>query len=385
MKKKKILLLTNIISPYISDLFNHLSQFSEIDLTVKACAYTEPDRKWQLDFLKSPQYKYEIIKDAYMLKQPGKNRFFYFGGWSVISEILQNRYDLVIFKGGTRVIGPLAALAARFSNAQTVLWEQNSFYTTNTLLKKIVKKLYINDRIFDRFIAYGEQVKELILDFNPQAKVSTVLSPINNEKYRKNYFKYKRKRNLIKKKLGLKQDEKIILYIGRFVAEKNLFSLLTAAEKLKKTQKFPFKFVLVGGGDLEERLNARIGEMGLENEVKLVPFQGFDRLSMFYTIADMFILPSSFEPWGLVVNEAMNFNLPIVVSDRVGCAKSLVIDGYNGYVYSLHNEFEMTDKIVKAVNNSVKLGEKSAEKIKEVSFKQVCETLISLTKGEKTT
>ncbi len=378
MRKRKILLLTNIISPYINDLLNHLSKYEEIDFTVKACAYTEPDRKWRLDFLESSKYKYEIIKDSYMLKQPGKNRFIYIGGWSVISEILQNKYDLIIFKGGTRIIGPLAAFAAKFSRTQTVLWEQNSFYTTNTLLKKIIKKIYINDKIFDCFIAYGEQVKDLILDFNPQAKVATVMSPINNEKYRKKYLKYKNKRSLIRQRLEIQKEEKIILYVGRFVKEKNLFSLLTAAEKLKKTLKTPLKFILVGGGDLEETLKTRITQLGLENEVKLVPFQGFDRLSMFYTAADLFVLPSSFEPWGLVVNEAMNFNLPVVVSDRVGCAKSLVNEGYNGYIYSIYNDFEIAEKITKALNNSTQFGKKSSEKIKKVSFKQVCETIVAL-------
>ena len=116
MKKKKILLLTNIISPYINDLFNHLATYDEIDFVVKACAYTEPDRKWNLDFLKTSEYDYEIIKDTYMLKQPGKNRFVYFGGWSVILEILQNKYDVIIFKGGTRFVGPILAFTVGVSS-----------------------------------------------------------------------------------------------------------------------------------------------------------------------------------------------------------------------------------------------------------------------------
>jgi len=381
MKKKKILFLTNIISPYINDLFNHLSAYDEVDFVVKACAYSEPDRKWRLDFLKTSTYEYEILKDICLLKQPCKNRFIYLGGLSVVLEILRNKYDLIIFKGGTRFVGPLGVLAAKLSKTQIVLWEQNSFHTTNTLAKKIFKKMYINDKLFDKFIAYGSQVKELILNFNPNANIFTTLSPINNEKYKKSFLKFKKKRNLIKTKIGLNQDEKTILYVGRFVSEKNLFSLLTAAENLKNSAQFPFKFLLIGGGDLEKELKKKILQMDLENEVKLIPFQNFNRLSMFYTIADLFVLPSSFEPWGLVINEAMNFKLPVIVSDRVGCANSLVKNGDNGYVYNLCNNDELVEKIIKTLNNSTELGNKSAEMIENIGFQQVCETLISMTKN----
>lgn len=379
MVKKRVLLLTNIISPYMNDLFNHLSSYEEIDLTVKACSDREPDRKWSLDFLNTAKYRYEILRDVFMMKQPGKNRVVYLGGLSVIQEILRNRYDVIIFKGGTRLVGPLSALAAKFSKTETVLWEQNSFYTTNTPMKKVFKKIYINNTIFNKFIAYGEQVKELVLDFNPNAEVFTALSPINNDKYRNNYLKFRRKRDLIRKKLGISPDERAILYVGRFVKEKNLTGLLTAAEKLRTTGEFPFKILLVGGGDLEKSLEQGINLAGLEKQVRLVPFQDFNRLSMFYTAADLFVLPSVFEPWGLVVNEAMNFNLPVVVSDRVGCANSLVMDGYNGFVYNLHNNDEFAEKITEALRDSARMGKNSAKIIQNVGFKQVCETLVALT------
>jgi len=265
-----------------------------------------------------------------MLKQPHKNRFVYFGGLSVILEILQNKYDLIIFKGGTRFIGPICALIAKLSKAKTVLWEQNSLHTTNTFLKKFVKSIYINDKIFDKFIAYGDHVKELILSFSPKANIFNVLSPIDNETYRNRYLKLEKKKNLIRKKLDLNKEAKIILFIGRFVEQKNLFSLLTAAEKLKESDN-PVKFLLVGGGDLEKELEEKITQMDINKEIKIIPFQHFNKLTMFYTIADLFVLPSSFEPWGLVVNEAMSYGCPAIVSDKCGCVPELVTDGETGW------------------------------------------------------
>jgi len=56
-------------------------------------------------------------------------------------------------------------------------------------------------------------------------------------------------------------------------------------------------------------------------------------LSAFYAASDCLVLPSEYEPWGLVVNEAMAAGLPVIVSDKVGCAADLVRSGENGVVY----------------------------------------------------
>ena len=72
------------------------------------------------------------------------------------------------------------------------------------------------------------------------------------------------------------------------------------------------------------------------HKLDLVRFCGFlnqTELPKAYVAADAFVLPSSYEPWGLVVNEAMCFGLPVIVSDRVGAAPDLVHKGSNGYIY----------------------------------------------------
>ena len=87
-KKLNILFITNSISPYMDDFFNNFAKYSkEVDFKVVACSYIEPDREWSLDFLKSANYKFEILKDAKLFKTTKKNRFFYLGGFSLIKEI----------------------------------------------------------------------------------------------------------------------------------------------------------------------------------------------------------------------------------------------------------------------------------------------------------
>ena len=87
-QKKKILFLTNIISPYMHDFFNNLAKYEEIDFTVAACTDIEPDRGWNLDYLNSADYKFIILKDVKLVKVPFQNRFFYIGGFSLLENIV---------------------------------------------------------------------------------------------------------------------------------------------------------------------------------------------------------------------------------------------------------------------------------------------------------
>jgi 1,2-diacylglycerol 3-alpha-glucosyltransferase len=91
--------------------------------------------------------------------------------------------------------------------------------------------------------------------------------------------------------------------------------------------------VVCGDGDLRPRLHALARELGLEQRVHWPGFVQYPDLPVYYALADAFILASTIEPWGLVVNEAMACGLPVLVSDRCGCAPDLVPEGQNGFTF----------------------------------------------------
>lgn len=372
----KILFITNIISPYMHELFNHLKTYTAVDFTVAACAATEPDRAWRLDYLKSATYKFEILPDVKLLKAPGKNRFMYLGGISLLAKIPQ--FDAVIFKGGTRFVGPFYALFSRLIGKKTILWEENSIETTDTAIKQIIKQLYINKTLFSGFIAYGTNVRKLIEKFNKDAseRIFFSYSPVNNDKFRNRYLKLAPKKALIRRKLGIPPDMKVVLFAGRFVDEKNVFTLINSMEHIVAGGEQNVLCLLVGGGQLENALKSHIRARLLENHVKILPFMEFNKLSMFYAIADSFVLPSMWEVWGLVVNEAMNFNLPVVVSDKVGCAHDLVRNNVNGYVFPYKDSKMLANCILKSIKNREKLGKNSYDIVQNANFDNVCRTII---------
>lgn len=129
-------------------------------------------------------------------------------------------------------------------------------------------------------------------------------------------------------------DEKMMLYVGRFAAVKNLPMLFGAVAKLIGKQSF--KLVLVGGGTESERreLQGIVRELGIERNVVFAGrFEG-DELKRFFAVADLFVLPSRFEPYGAVVGEALQWGVPCAVSEAVG-AGALIENASRGAVFSL--------------------------------------------------
>ena len=94
-----------------------------------------------------------------------------------------------------------------------------------------------------------------------------------------------------------------------------------------------WSLVLAGDGPLREPLKVLVTSLGLSGTVQFAGHKTSTGLLPYYAFAGCFVLPSTREPWGLVVNEAMASGLPVLVSDRCGCAEDLVQSGVNGFVF----------------------------------------------------
>jgi glycosyltransferase involved in cell wall biosynthesis len=94
-----------------------------------------------------------------------------------------------------------------------------------------------------------------------------------------------------------------------------------------------WNLVLLGDGPLRKEIELRIADCGLRNSVLLPGFKQYPDLPAYYAHAGAFIHASTTEQWGLVVNEAMASGLPVLVSNRCGCAAELVQEGVNGFTF----------------------------------------------------
>jgi 1,2-diacylglycerol 3-alpha-glucosyltransferase len=170
-----------------------------------------------------------------------------------------------------------------------------------------------------------------------------------------------------RKRLGL--PDRYILSLGRMVGKKNLGCLVEAYAALRQRlgDATP-ALVLVGSGDQEPALRGQCIELGLQivdpipdgriplktenlklnthpSSVWMPGFRQIHENPAFYALAECFVLPSLWEEWGLVVNEAMACGLPVVVSQTAGCAEDLVKIGENGFLFDPTRPEELTNAL----------------------------------------
>jgi glycosyltransferase involved in cell wall biosynthesis len=93
----------------------------------------------------------------------------------------------------------------------------------------------------------------------------------------------------------------------------------------------------VGAGPLRADLMARVSELKLEDAVSFLGAKNITEIGELFVASTALVLPSRSEPWGLVVNEALSYGCPAVVSNVCGCVPDLVIDGVTGYSFEMGN------------------------------------------------
>ncbi len=125
--------------------------------------------------------------------------------------------------------------------------------------------------------------------------------------------------------------EKYFLYVGRLSPEKNIDGLLQAFGEYRKGGGI-WSLVLVGAGPSTKLLQDLAALLGDRDDIHFAGMKTYTELPTYYAFASCFVLPSTREPWGLVVNEAMASGLPVIVSERCGCAETLVESGMNGFL-----------------------------------------------------
>ncbi len=165
-----------------------------------------------------------------------------------------------------------------------------------------------------------------------------------------------------------KENKPTLLCVARFAPEKNLQMLIEAFMESTLSQQWQLK--IVGGGPLKESLHQSISN---NQNIVLHDWLSYNELPDLYASASAFILPSQFEPWGLVVNEAMAAGLPILLSEEVGALPDLLEVGVNGLKFNIDKQ-ELINSLNQLSDISTedrsKMGQRSLEIIKNYS----CET-----------
>ncbi len=165
--------------------------------------------------------------------------------------------------------------------------------------------------------------------------------------------------------LGLRRP--VFLFVGQLIPRKGIHLLLEACTILQEQGYRDYTVLIVGDGPQRDELENFSQKYGLEDCVKWVRWVDYSRLSHYFRSADVFILPTLEDTWGMVVLEAMVFGKPVLCSKWAGSSE-MVVEGENGHVFD-PNEPESLAKIMRYFiddpDKSVSMGHKSQQLISQ--------------------
>ena len=361
---RRIVILTEIIAPYRIPVFNVLARHAEVDLHVIFLAETDAAlRQWpvykndiRFSYQVLPSWRWRAWKNSFLINR---------GLWSALNKTNPQ----VIICGGYNYAASWEALVwARRHHARFVLWSESNGRDARRGLTWVesIKTYFL--RHCDGFVVPGKASFEYLQSLGtPAASITTAPNAVDNDLFAAQAENVLTHATEFREKLKL--PPRFILFVGRLVPEKGVFDLLDAYAKLESSLRSQVGLVYAGDGVSVAELARRAKRIS----PGAVCFPGFahrEDLAGLYALAEVLVLPTHSDPWGLVVNEGMACGLPIIVSDVAGCSPDLVKAGWNGYVVPSHDSENLKmaiDCLLRQPELRRQMSERSLERIRNYS------------------
>src|SRR6476659_5608971 len=287
------------------------------------------------------------------------------------SALEQTKPDVVAVNGWNNFGSVIAAnCCLRRGIPMVVMSESSRQDEPRTSWKEAIKRRIVG--LYSAALVGGEPHVEYLTDLRmPRERIFSGYDVVDNHYFRQKAEEVTRHRSEVIQKYAL--PENYLLASARFIEKKNLTRLIRAyaeyRDSLQRTgvtdsgynRGAPWDLVVLGDGPLRETLNSQLSTLNLNEHVHLPGFKQYDELPIYYALANAFVHASTTEQWGLVVNEAIASGLPVIVSNRCGCAPELV--NGNGFTFDPTNEHELTTRLLEMASLSdqerKQLGENS--------------------------
>lgn len=283
---------------------------------------------------------------------------------------------------------PLAISAVAWAKAHKVsailMSASQEIDFPRTPLREWIKRRYVGS--CDGAIVGGHPHHEYLLKLGMNAsRIRLGYDVVDNDYFRAGAAQARANAAAIRAKRGL--PERYFLASARFIEKKNLPRLIQAfagflatVEQGRRTTD-PWHLVVIGNGGLRPQLESLVTSLGLSERILMPGFLQYPDLPACYGLAEAFVLASTTEQWGLVVNEAMASGLPVLVLNRCGCSADLVQPGINGYTFDPHDVGSLTDLMLRIADDPVRrraMGEASSNLIDAWSPAVFADNLIEL-------
>ena len=332
----RVALIASHVIQYQAPFFRLLAQEPEIDLEVIFCsragAETYRDTamqttlRWDLDLLGGYEHtflrNYGFGEGYTRLINPG-----------IVPKLLFGRYDAAIFFLGWGSITSLMGIAAcRMSGTPVMMYGDSSFPPPRRLPRDAFLRAVVG--CVDAFLVSGTLNADYYSHYGAdERRFFLVPWAIDNERFIEGSQFAPGEREAMRARFGVPDDRLLIVFSAKLLPRKDPMTLLRAVNAMRHRDRAAVLFL--GHGELREQMESFARDRGLA-----VHFAGFVNqgdLPKHYAAGDVFVLPSTYEPRGAVLNEAMASGLPVISSDRSGSIRDIVRHGENGYVFPAGN------------------------------------------------
>jgi glycosyltransferase involved in cell wall biosynthesis len=349
--------------PAVAIVFHHIGPYHQARLNAAADRLSVTGIEWSAKAYdswgapeSSPRFdKLSLFPEAtekYPVKAKLRRAF-----WSLLE---QAKPDVVAINGWNN-FGSLIAVncCLRRRIPMIVMSESARQDEPRTWWKEMIKRRIVD--VYSAALVGGQRHVEYLVELGmPRERIFTGYDVVDNEYFRQNAQEVRSQKAEVRKQYGLREN--YFLASARFIEKKNLPRLISAyAEYRRRSEvrnqksdvsekKTPWDLVLLGDGPVKTDLCRLISDLRLHQHVQLPGFKPYDELPVYYALANAFVHASAAEQWGLVVNEAIASGLPVIVSDRCGCAPELV--NGNGFTFDPTNEHELAARLLEMTSLS---------------------------------
>lgn len=390
----RLLVISSHPVPYAAPAYRLMTQQVELEILV---AYCSVGPTWDSEFGRKLAWDVPLLDGYHWVRmrnwslRPGLRRFFGLinpGIWKLISA---KKFDAVAVHGYAYCSFWIAFLAAKIAgvpvllgtDATTLRHPSGGWWWKRWLKTPIVRFIYT--RLADIVLVPSTATRRFLNQLGiPEEKIVLTPYSVDNDYFARGRAAIDQRR--VRQDLALPENSFAILYCGKLIDWKRPEDVLRALAILNHSQGeslCPAYALLAGDGASRRRLESLAQSLGIGDRVRFLGFVNQSKLPELYAAADVLVLPSESEAWGVVVNEAMSCGIPAIVSDRVGAGLDLVSPGLTGDVYPVGDVQALAcclRKLLLSPMSATHMGRSAREKMTTWSYRENVEGWIQALK-----
>ena len=365
---KRILFLTNYASPYRVRFFDELGKSAQVTVLYsdRRGTLSHRDEKW----FEEGEGGFRGVQLSGAIGKGRRTLCFSVLRW------LKRDYDAIIVAGYSSPTAILAMLWMRLLRIPFYMEIDGGLIRESTGARYQIKRFLVH--LPSGWLTTGKYPTHFLTHYgaDPARVVEYPFSSLFERDILPDIPTREEKMSL-RKELGIPEG-RMILSVGQFIYRKGFDILLRAVKNLPDDVG-----VYIVGGEADERYTNLRRELGLEN----VHFWGFrtrDQLGQLYRAADVFCLPTREDIWGLVINEAMAFGLPVVTTDQCVAGMELVEDGVNGYLTPIEDPDALSESLNRVLASDMEaMGRASLRKIQGYTIEKMAQAHLALVREKE--